>query len=91
MFPFARFEIAGPSMLPTFQPGDRVLVWRWGTVRQGDTVIFSKNGMTMVKRAVSKNGDRWVMKGDNRKESSDSEDFGEIKEEDVVGKVVLKY
>lgn len=91
MFPFAHFEISGPSMLPTFQPGDRVLVWRWGTVRQGDTVIFSKNGMTMVKRAVSKNGDRWIMKGDNWRESSDSGDFGEIKEEEMVGKVILKY
>lgn len=89
--PFARFQIEGSSMAPTFQPGERVLVWRWGTVRHGDTVVFSKNGMTLVKRAVEKNGDRWMMKGDNWRESSDSEDFGEIRGEEIEGKVVMKY
>lgn len=91
MFPFARFQIEGKSMAPTFQPGDRVLVWRWGTVRQGDTVVFSKNGMTMVKRAVQKNGDRWIMRGDNFSESTDSLDFGEVTESEVVGKVISSY
>jgi signal peptidase I len=91
MFPFARFQIEGKSMAPIFQPGDRVLVWRWGTVRQGDTVVFSKNGMTMVKRAVQKVGDRWIMRGDNFSESTDSLDFGEVEESAIEGKVISSY
>lgn len=78
-------------MVPTFQSGNRILVWRWGAVRQGDTVVFSKNGMTMVKRAVQKNGDRWIMRGDNFSESTDSLDFGEVAESEVVGKVIGSY
>lgn len=78
-------------MVPTFQPGDRVLVWRWGTVRQGDTVVFSKNGMTMAKRAVQKNGDRWIMRGDNFSESTDSLDFGDVREDEMIGKVITAY
>lgn len=77
-------------MFPAFQPGDRILVWRWGAVRQGDTVVFSKNGMTMVKRAVQKNGNRWIMRGDNFSESTDSLDFGEIHENEIIGKVVMR-
>jgi signal peptidase I len=91
MLPFARFQISGHSMTPTFQPGNRVLIWRWGTVRQGDTVVFSKNGITMVKRAVQKNGDRWIMRGDNFSESTDSLDFGEVREDEMIGKVVTAY
>lgn len=91
LFPFSRYEITGESMVPAFQPGERVLVWRWGTVRQGDTVVFSKNGMTLVKRAVEKNGDRWLMRGDNWTQSTDSLDFGEINNTEIGGKVIGKY
>lgn len=89
--PFARFEIAGTSMLPSFQPGSRVLVFRWGMIKKGDTVVFSKNGLKMIKRAAEKVGDRWIMRGDNFTESTDSLDFGEVREEDIAGKVVGVY
>lgn len=91
MLPFSRYQIQGSSMLPAFQTGDRILVLRWGSIRAGDTIVFSKNGMTMVKRAVSKNGDRWHVHGDNFSESTDSLDFGDIAKQEIVGKVVAKY
>ncbi len=78
-------------MLPTFQSGDRVLVFRWGTVRDGDTIVFSKNGMTMVKRVASRNGERIFVRGDNFSESEDSLDFGDVVESSVIGKVVATY
>lgn len=91
MFPFARFQIEGESMLPSFQPGSRVLVWRYGTVRKGDVVVFSKGGFTMVKRAVERNGDRWFVRGDNVSASTDSLDFGGVANNEIIGKVVVKY
>lgn len=91
MSPISRFHIEGPSMLPTFQHGDRVLVWRYGAIRPGDIVVFCKNGMKMVKRAVTKAGDRWVMRGDNENVSTDSRDFGAVEEKSIVGRVVMSY
>ena len=78
-------------MIPNFQSGDRVLVWRWGSVRPGDVVVFCKNGIKMVKRAVSRKGDRWVMRGDNVNASTDSLDFGEVESDKIIGKVVATY
>lgn len=78
-------------MLPAFQPGSRVLVFRWGTVKIGDVIVFSKNGMTMVKRTAQKNGDHWIVRGDNISQSTDSLDFGEISAQNIIGKVVAAY
>lgn len=90
-FPFSRFQIEGTSMLPLYQPGDRVLVFRCGTVKEGNTVVFYKNGMIMVKRAVKKQGERWLMRGENFSQSTDSEDFGTVEENSFIGKVLMKY
>lgn len=90
-WPLLRYRIEGDSMHPTFQSGDRVFVWRWGNIRAGDVVVFSRGGMTMVKRAAKKNGDRWTMRGDNLSASSDSLDFGDVSEKDVIGKIVATY
>lgn len=79
-------------MLPTYQPGDRVLVWRWGNIREGDIVVFCRNGMTLVKRATRKvSPDRWIMRGDNWRESTDSIDFGEVPNQSIIGKIVSTY
>ena len=89
--PFGRFKVEGESMIPALQPGNSVLVWRWGSVRAGDIVVFSKNGMTMVKRTVQKNADRLTVRGDNWQKSTDSADFGDVDMAAVVGKVVARY
>lgn len=78
-------------MLPSFAPGDRVLLLKWGTVHQGDCVIFYKNGLKMLKRAVHKKGSRWTMRGENFSASTDSADFGDVEEASIIGKVLLKY
>lgn len=90
-FPFARFQVEGDSMLPRFQPGQRVLIFRWGTPRIGDTIVFAKNGLTMVKCAVAKEGDRWVVGGENYSESEDSGSFGAVDNNAIVGKVIATY
>lgn len=91
-FPFARFQIEGESMLPTFRLGDRVLLFRWTKIRPGDVVIFYHEGVKFIKRAIEKNSsDRWMMKGDNSFASTDSLDFGEVSEASMIGKVVARY
>lgn len=90
-FPFKRFSVEGGSMAPAFQSGERVLVFRWGAIRPGDTVVFCKGGMTMIKRAAARVGERWMMRGDNRSASTDSLDFGEVSNGEIIGKVVAKY
>lgn len=78
-------------MLPTYKSGDRVLVLRWGSVKAGDTVVFRKNGMKLVKRIAVKASDRFTMIGDNIKHSTDSLDFGDVSKDEIIGRVVATY
>ena len=89
--PFQRFSVEGTSMVPAFQPGGSVLVFRWGAVKPGDVVVFCKGGVTMIKRAAARVGDRWMMRGDNVAASTDSLDFGVVMEKEIVGRVVAAY
>ena len=78
-------------MSPVFNSGDRVLIYCWGVIREGDNVVFSKNGMTMIKRAVKKEGKKLILRGANISNSTDSEDFGAVCSRDIKGKVIAKY
>ncbi len=55
------YRIAGNSMRPSFQDGDRVLVANFpslvGGVRVGDAVIADLHGETLIKRVVGLPGD----------------------------------
>lgn len=90
-FPFARLEVQGESMFPNYKSGDCVIVFTWTTIKPGDIVVFQKNGMMMIKRASKKEGNRWIMRGDNLSDSTDSLDFGDVLESQIFGKVIAKY
>jgi len=75
-------------MLPTFQSGARVFVYRWGAIRKGDIVVFQKNGRLLIKRAVQKVGDRWCLRGDNLKESIE---YDNIDRDAIKGRVLFSY
>ncbi len=96
-WPLKRFTIEGRSMLPMFQPGDRVLIWRWGSIREGDIIVFKKDGMTLMKEAVRKEHfetsreNKWFCRAENPSEGLDSLDFGLVPEKSIVGKVITKY
>lgn len=91
MWPFVRFQIEGNSMIPIFKPGDRVLVWRWGRIRERDFIVFQKNGMKMMKQAVRKEKNAWEVRSKNSLEGSGSADFGAISASQIIGKVIWKY
>lgn len=92
--PVRRVEVAGDSMRPTLEPGDRLLVLRRARARPGDlvTVPDPRDGSrTVVKRVASVSGDGVVVVGDNPAQSTDSRVFGAVPAAAVRGRVVYRY
>lgn len=80
-------------MLPTLKEGQDVLVWCWFyTPRVGDIVIVQsakgKVQREIIKRIVKIDRQRFYIEGDNKDESTDSREFGPIKKEQIIGKVI---
>ena len=76
-------------MLPTLKPGQDVLVWCWfNKYKIGDIVVINQNGRVMVKRIHLYHGRNISVLGDNPKESTDSRNFGPIRKEQIIGKVI---
>lgn len=81
-------RVQGISMLPTLNPGSIVLATGWiGRINLGDVIIFNHRGLDKIKRVtdISKKG--IFVSGDNSKGSTDSRQFGWIKQADIVGRV----
>lgn len=102
--PIGRYVVDGPSMLPAYQPGERLLVnrlayafWRPAI---GDVVVLrdpDRRGHLLLKR-VSKAPDGFhpepshvFVLGDNAAESRDSRAFGPVHRRAVIGKAWFKY
>ena len=89
--------VEGRSMLPTFEPGDRLLVVRlpraW-PVRPGDVVALPDPrvpGRLLVKRVSAASAGRLTVTGDNPAESTDSRSFGPVDRAQVWGRVCYRY
>jgi len=93
-----RHEVVGDSMLPTLEPGDRVLVVRvprrW-PLTPGSLVAVpdprAGRGRLLVKRATSVAGGSLDVHGDNPSASTDSRQFGSVPRRSVVGVVLYRY
>ena len=100
IFGFEVVKVSGNSMLPTFAPGDRVLVKHRGSDMQpiytGDVVLIEREGELMLKRIVryeigGHTGQGMVtVEGDNKEESIDSRHWGAIPSRFVKAKVIRK-
>ena len=92
---FARAEVEGTSMLPTFAPGDRLLlVRRWRPPRSGDLVALDdprEGGRRLVKRVESVHGEDVEVRGDSPDASTDSRAFGTVPCSSVTHFVVRRY
>ena len=51
-------------------------------------VVIKKNDKEMVKRVQEVQGHEYFVQGDNKKESTDSREFGWVKKEEIIGKVI---
>lgn len=89
-----RLEVAGDSMRPAFEPGDRLLAVRLGPIRPGDVVaVPDPRDATrlIVKRVASVSGPTLVLRGDNEAASTDSRAFGPVPSSSVAGRVLYRY
>lgn len=82
-------------MLPTLKPGQIILVNRLSYLvkkpKIKDIVVFRKNNDNhyLVKRIIDIKDEKYFMSGDNKKDSSDSRDFGWMDRQSIIGKVLF--
>lgn len=89
-----RVQVAGDSMLPGFQPGDRLLVGPAGRIRPGAVVALQdpRPGGRLIVKRVHRVGPTWVdVRGDNQAVSTDSRQFGPVARSRLAGRVVYRY
>jgi nickel-type superoxide dismutase maturation protease len=90
-FPIRFFRVRGESMKPTLKSGQLVMIWCYGKRKVGEVVVFKKEAQWMVKRIDHREGNRYFMKGDHRGESTDSDAFGAIASDQIIGKVLWAF
>lgn len=88
-FPLQRFTVFGDSMLPTLKRGQDILVLCWFyKLEKGDLVAVKKDAKDMIKRIKAIKEEEIFVLGDNEKVSLDSREFGWVKKEEIIGKVI---
>lgn len=89
-----RLEVVGQSMLPAFEPGDRLVAVKLPRVRPGDVVAVADprdSGRLLVKRVRGISAGELELRGDNDSASTDSRMFGPVPRSAVAGTVVYRY
>jgi len=94
-WPLRRVAVHGDSMRPALEPGDRLLVVGFLSVRPGDVVavVDPRDGeRVLVKRVAAIDpGDGITVLGDNPAASTDSRTFGPVRPDHVLGRAVYRY
>lgn len=88
-----RVEVAGASMLPGLQPGDRLVVVPLGP-RRGRLVVVAdprSPDRVLIKRVRSVGPDGVHVRGDNPLHSTDSRTFGPVPLHLVRGRPAYRY
>lgn len=81
-------------MLPSLSSGKKVLArkkWFFCTIKKDDVIALKdpRDGKVLIKRVKDIKRRNYFVVGDNAGESTDSREFGWIKENDIIGKVIL--
>jgi nickel-type superoxide dismutase maturation protease len=91
---FRRVRLAGDSMLPAFQPGDRLLVGPPARIAPGTVVALPdpRSPARLIVKRVHAAGRTWVdVRGDNPAASTDSRHFGPVPRSQLTGRIVYRY
>jgi nickel-type superoxide dismutase maturation protease len=89
-----RVEVAGDSMRPTLEPGDRLLVVPWPWLRVGQLVAVPdprQPDRVVVKRIGSVDSNGVSILGDNAAASTDSRTFGPVPRTSILGRAIYRY
>lgn len=80
-------------MEPAINEGESVLVssipYFFSKPKTGNIVAFKKENKVFIKRIKKIRNDKYYLIGDNEKDSLDSEKFGLIPKNKIIGKVIL--
>jgi nickel-type superoxide dismutase maturation protease len=89
-----RVVVTGESMLPAFEPGDRLILGPAGRSRAGHVVALTDPRdarRLLIKRIRNVDGPILEVRGDNEAASTDSRDFGPVPRTRLAGRVVYRY
>ena len=89
-----RVVVTGDSMLPAFEPGDRLVLGPAGRSKPGQVVALPDPrdaSRLLIKRIRTVNGSTVEVRGDNDAASTDSRDFGPVPRTGLSGRVVYRY
>lgn len=89
-FPLYLYKVSGNSMEPAIHEKDIIFVVHKSLAHFniGNVVLFKKNSMLMVKRIKKVKMNEFEVEGDNISQSTDSRNFGPIRENEIIGRVV---
>lgn len=90
LVPWGLARVSGPSMVPAFYDGDRVLVHYGAAVGPGDAVLARdprEPDRILLKRIARREGGGWWLLADNPYAPGDSRQFGAVPDELVLGRV----
>lgn len=82
--------VEGLSMVPSYAPGERLIVRYGASFEVGDVVLVDFKNRIDIKRVKSISGDQVFIEGDNDSVSVDSRQYGPVKNSRVIAKVVYR-
>ncbi len=89
----SKVRVIGHSMEPALKQNQTIIVslipYFFSKPKVGDIVVLQRE-RCIIKRIFKINGEKIFVKGDNKKESTDSRNFGWINKKEIVGKVIFK-
>ena len=77
-------------MIPTYAPGDRVLVRYGAAFSVGDVVLVQIEGRIDIKRVKAISDEGVFVEGDNHYVSTDSRTYGAVPTQAVIGRVIWR-